>query len=808
MRFFKENTREQDVFSFLCDKSPKVRSELIRQSLLDIFWTEIVGYQKYYHIDTVADMLAAMPVNRIDNVFSIINYLATSISHLLAFDFIDNVYEAMELLDNEQLNDWVREAVSIYEAEGLVPAQKYLNSVHETAIKFTSRERVATCEDAQKKLKLLMAALTDKEIEIKNSEQIFTDSHTIYAPRVFAKFPDYNANFLFYKCLTVHKCAQIRYDSFILPLMQTKEIIRNLCNFNEISESENLSGFELVFMPFPQWENAFYVFSLIDTIRIENFIKNEFSGLNRDFKNLKIILEKYAKDELFGKFGVLARLIKWVLSHYPPETPLIQDNLNEKILSLTKPDATPLNTAKVFIEIYKNLTDNEKIWDFSSLIPYIGSVNPFNVSRQLMKKRNDLRQNFIEALATLILEREKITSEKNDIISGQKESAFLNFDDHQKGTAILMSKYQDKEANDIESLINSFITIDGINQDKIEELKCFKHEIECDFGNTPNSYITGAFGLAGSGWTCHLVSPESSEAESKTIVKTVYLYDEWDFRRSAYKKEWCSLRELEVSMAKGDFYEKTLINYRGLLINLKKQFEILRPEYTLSKRQKDGDDVDIDSFVENLSEYNITGSFSENLYIKYLKKERNIAVAFLVDMSASTEGWVNKLIKESLILLCESMQSLGDRYAIYGFSGMRRTECHFFRIKDIEEKYNEDVKSRICGITSRDYTRMGPAISHVINIFKDIQSRLKIMIVLSDGKPEDYDDYKGVYAIEDSKKALIEAKLSGIKPFCITIDKEARDYLPHLFGDVNYILVNNIFMLPKRITEIYRLLTK
>ena len=51
---------------------------------------------------------------------------------------------------------------------------------------------------------------------------------------------------------------------------------------------------------------------------------------------------------------------------------------------------------------------------------------------------------------------------------------------------------------------------------------------------------------------------------------------------------------------------------------------------------------------------------------------------------------------------------------------------------------------------------------------------------------------------------MVEA---GVHPFCITLDREARDYVGHLFGDVNYVVVDDVSKLPLRVPEIYRALT-
>ncbi len=138
---------------------------------------------------------------------------------------------------------------------------------------------------------------------------------------------------------------------------------------------------------------------------------------------------------------------------------------------------------------------------------------------------------------------------------------------------------------------------------------------------------------------------------------------------------------------------------------------------------------------------------------------------------------------------------------------MTRKRCELYRIKEMDEAYSDAVKARIAGIEPKDYTRMGATIRHLTMLLNKVSSRTRLLITLSDGKPDDYDGYRGEYGIEDTRQALIEAKRSGIHPFCITIDREARDYLPHMYGAVNYTQVDNVHRLPIRVSDIYRRLT-
>lgn len=235
---------------------------------------------------------------------------------------------------------------------------------------------------------------------------------------------------------------------------------------------------------------------------------------------------------------------------------------------------------------------------------------------------------------------------------------------------------------------------------------------------------------------------------------------------------------------------------------------MLRGEDRLMKRMKHGDDIDLDAVIAGYADMRAGSELTERLFTRRHKAERNLAVMFMVDMSGSTKGWINEAERESLVLLAEALEILGDRYAIYGFSGMTRKRCEIFRIKRFDEPYSDKVRQRITGITPQDYTRMGAAIRHLTGLLENVDARTKLLITLSDGKPDDYSDhYRGDYGIEDTRQALIEAHRAGVKPFCITIDHEARDYLPHMYGSVNWTLVDDVSRLPLKVTDIYRRLT-
>jgi len=195
---------------------------------------------------------------------------------------------------------------------------------------------------------------------------------------------------------------------------------------------------------------------------------------------------------------------------------------------------------------------------------------------------------------------------------------------------------------------------------------------------------------------------------------------------------------------------------------------------------------------------------SERLYTRMHRTERNIAVVFMVDMSGSTKGWINEAERESLVLLAETLEKLGDRYAIYGFSGMARKRCEICKIKHFDENYDDEIKGRISVIEPRYYTRMGFAIRHLTQMLVETDARTRLLITLSDGKPDDYDSCRGTYGVQDTRRALIESRRRGIHPYCITIDTEAKEYLTHMYGSTEYTVIDSVAKLPLKVSDIYR----
>jgi len=352
------------------------------------------------------------------------------------------------------------------------------------------------------------------------------------------------------------------------------------------------------------------------------------------------------------------------------------------------------------------------------------------------------------------------------------------------------------------------LLLDDIPLAPPESVRNLLTSIQLDLGAIPDEYLVPAGPGEYDPVLLGLQQRDPDEVWQGTYHEEgAVLYNEWDHGRQHYRKNWCVMREKPVAPVYDDFVRDTLHKYTGLIKQLRKIFEAMRDEDRLLKRQADGEEVDLDALVEALADARDGSEMSDRLFTRMHRAERNIAVVFMVDMSGSTKGWINDAERESLILLCEALETLGDRYAIYGFSGTTRKRCELYTVKTFEDAYDDEVRARISGIRPQDYTRMGFAIRHLSKILQQTEARTRILITLSDGKPDDYSDYRGEYGIEDTRRALLEARRDGIHPYCITIDEQARDYLPHMYGPAAYTVVDEVRQLPFKVSDIYRRLT-
>ncbi|GAC1446557.1 MAG: hypothetical protein NVSMB56_06370 [Pyrinomonadaceae bacterium] len=304
-------------------------------------------------------------------------------------------------------------------------------------------------------------------------------------------------------------------------------------------------------------------------------------------------------------------------------------------------------------------------------------------------------------------------------------------------------------------------------------------------------------------------------ADNAANAAHTFHYDEWDATIQDYRSRWCRVVENNWQPADMNFAVRTFETYRGVISQVRNQFELIRPTGMRKMRgQLDGDDFDLEALTELVADRRARLTPSERIYIKRRNMERDVAVCFLLDMSGSTnkrvtpEKSILDVEKESLLLMCEALQAVGDAYAIYGFSGRARQGVSFFRFKEFGEPYDERVRQRIGAARGLSNTRLGAAIRHATWRLNRQPSATRLLIVLSDARPsdEDYNDTR--YTREDTRIALQEARAFGVTPFFITFGQDEIDEeLDKMFEDTGYMIIDDVLGLPERLPGIYRKLT-
>jgi hypothetical protein len=302
------------------------------------------------------------------------------------------------------------------------------------------------------------------------------------------------------------------------------------------------------------------------------------------------------------------------------------------------------------------------------------------------------------------------------------------------------------------------------------------------------------------------------EAE-KRVRRTVY-YDEWDRKLDDYRKDWVRVREMDMPETSPDFYRQTIADNYGLVSLLRRHFGLLRPDRVQRFfREERGDDLDLDAAVEAVVERHAGATPSDRVYIRREKNLRDVSVAFLLDMSYSTGDELpsgKRIIdieREGMVLMAEALESIGDQWAVYGFSSNYRDKVDFFVVRDFDEPFGAAVKMRFDSIRPIAQTRLGAAIRHASRLLARRPARIHLLILLSDGRPYDIDYGDADDAVEDTRRALWEGRRKGVSSFCITVDKKSRDYLPYMYGESNYTLIDDIDTLPARLPLIYKRLT-
>ncbi|WP_375263189.1 nitric oxide reductase activation protein NorD, partial [Palleronia sp.] len=299
-----------------------------------------------------------------------------------------------------------------------------------------------------------------------------------------------------------------------------------------------------------------------------------------------------------------------------------------------------------------------------------------------------------------------------------------------------------------------------------------------------------------------------ADADFERLAKGV-TYTEWNHRTRAYMPDHVRVLETDGQPDPADGF--TIDPNR--LARVRRQFEALRPRRIHHPRQIEGAELDLDALIASQVEMRATGRSSDRIYQALRQTDRDLTVAFLLDTSRSTEAAVGDtsvidVAREGLAALAGGIDAAGDRLGIWGFSSLRRDRVFLSRVKRFEEAMSPDVTARIGGLKPGHYTRLGAAIRHVSAQLEEQRAARKLLLVLTDGKPNDLDHYEGLHGIEDSHMAVREARRLGQSVHGIIIDEDGQDWFARIFGRGGFSLLPNPTRLTRALPDIYRTLIR
>lgn len=302
------------------------------------------------------------------------------------------------------------------------------------------------------------------------------------------------------------------------------------------------------------------------------------------------------------------------------------------------------------------------------------------------------------------------------------------------------------------------------------------------------------------------LSPADADHER---LSAEFTYPEWNHRSRSYMADHCRVLEADVQPDP----DWAFVPDRKRMEEVRRQFEVLRPRRILQSRQIDGDELDLDAVIAAQVDLKATGRCDDRVFQSARQTQRDLTVAFLIDTSRSTESAVGEtcvidVARDALAALSGGIDAAGDRLGIWGFSSLKRDRVFLTRCKRFDQKMSPEITDNICALKPGHYTRLGAAIRHVSAALDEETAARKLLIVLTDGKPNDLDHYEGQHGIEDSHMAVSEARRRGQVVHGIIIDEDGQDWFARIFGRGGFNLLPRPSRLTRVLPDIYRTLTQ
>jgi nitric oxide reductase NorD protein len=696
-------------------------------------------------------------------------------------------------------------------------------------------------------LKLFAQALTGRSLGLRTvgetrcgfrhpfGVQPYTDGETIFLPAVMHHFATSRLNFLAFKLATAHQAGCVEFGTFTFQLSSVHDLFPpeyiGFCLRGIADKGKEISSLEAFFHLFPKRNLAQDLFSVLEGARVDHCLQREYRGLKGEI-------------ELFLQTAMKERP---AINSLP-----FQEALLESILRITLPGGSPTVLARPIRPFHEEM--------FSLLAPLFDPGATVNDSaratvlfyRWLSALPNirwvplpsDAGQEILPPLAPLLRDGGREWVE----LAPRGEEPYRALSPLPHWGEIRPELVQKKmRLREVQSLLQQMERGVPLSPEALKELleKELEWELEIFRGQDEDGFqglfVTDLKGLKKPVGVKEATRQAKQKLQNRlqSLLEEVgeepgggpYFYDEWDYGIQDYRVKWCCLKEKEVESGSTGFVEQTLESYVNLVSEVRRQFQMLKPErFKKIPHLERGDEIDLNAAIEASVDRRAGQSPSEKIYIEKNRKDRDFSTLFLLDMSASTDERVGEkdkkgefsssriegkkvmdIEREALVVMAEALEEIGDEYAIFGFSGYGRKAVDFYFLKDFREGYDDLVKGRIEKIKPQRSTRMGPAIRHAVEKMAGREARVKNLILISDGYPQDYDYGEDrsdkEYALQDTMIALEEAARKNIHTFCITVDRAGHDYLRKMLPPSRYLVIEETAALPRELPKIYRRLT-
>ncbi|MEJ2230702.1 MAG: VWA domain-containing protein [Nitrospirales bacterium] len=632
---------------------------------------------------------------------------------------------------------------------------------------------------------------------ISGKAQVSADGKTVFLPLVMRRSETREGNRRWYTVMVAHEVGHLEFGTYALSYQVLQRLGTRVHTRYHKEAREPLGSVHTLgnlFQRYPQPEIIRDLWEIVEDARIDFLLRREYPGLKEDLR----ALTKEAMETRTLSHGMTAREI-------------VLDALLLLFAGFTKDDFSRPGLQEVI----------DDIWEIARTI-----LQPAATVDDAVELADRLYQELERRIGTLGNRNEQLEPFSNT--SGASDSG-----GNPEATEHLEEAYQPLTNWGYRGVLNPDHVKGGEEEGSSQEQRGNQQDqggmlerraegaspgqfdrrpsSQPDLSQDPGKPIFGESPMQQ--WFQPNLHPIDGQQGSR-LRQGEYLYEEWDGTIRDYRPQWCRVIEQPAREGSPDFVDETFRTYGPIVRLIRRYFETIRPEaFRRMGRQSHGEDIDLDALVSWMVDRRRGNDSSDQVYSTRQKRDRQVAVAFLVDMSGSTGRQIGArtrpvidIEKEGLLLLSEALSAIGDQYAMYGFSGQTRQSVGIQVLKDFDQRAGGRVGLKISGVKPLQQNRDGAAIRHATHRLLQQAAKVRLLILISDGKPLD-DDYADEYSLEDTKMALREARLQGVHPFCITIDQAPTDYVKRMYGEIGYVVVDEVDSLPTTLPKIYQRLT-